>query len=429
MKYTRNERKDDTIKVDFVLSAKEWEEAVEASYKKNKMNYKKEGFRQGKVPRKVLENTYGPYIFYEDAMSDAFSKAYAEMLKKEKDIEPVDYPEITPESADEKGAKFTALIYVAPIFEVKKYTGFKIEKGKTKVTKAEIDAELDSYRNRHARFVEVTDRAVEDGDLVNIDYSGSVNGVKFDGGTAQDQELEIGSKTFIDGFEEQVKGMKIGEEKDLKVKFPENYHSKDLAGKDAVFAVKLLGIRKKELPEINDEFAKEISESSSLQALTLDIEERLSKEKNAKEERLAEQKLVKAITDEVEMKVPEKMIERQLDYFVQELESSLRMQGLTKEMFFEYTSTTEEKYKKERRAQAEDAVKTSLVLESIIEKENLGVTDKDIDAKIEEIAAMYGQPAASIRDMLEKQNSMFSIRQEIMSEKVVKFLKEHNEIV
>lgn len=428
MKYTRNERKDDKIVVNFELNAKEWEAEVEAAYQKNKGKYKKEGFRQGKVPRKVLENTYGKYMFYEDAFNDAFPKFYTDMLKKEKDIYPIDYPQIGVDKMDEKGVKFTATIEVLPEFKVEKYTGFEIKKGKIDVKKADIQAELDMLAKRHCRYVEITDREVKNGDLVNLNYCGKIDGVAFEGGTAEDQELEIGSGTFIPGFEEQMVGMKIGEEKDLKVKFPETYHAENLAGKDAIFTVKVLGIREKQIPEINDDFAKEVSEFDSLQALTLSIEERQAKEKAEEIEHKAENDLLKAIVDGVDFKVPAKMVDKQLDYYMHDLEHRMAMQGLTKEMYFKFTGTTEENLRKERRKDAERSVKTGLVLDQIVEKEGIKATAKDIDAKLEEIAKMYNQTKEEIKSMLEENGNMASVEQEVVNDKVIKFLKENNKI-
>lgn len=428
MKYTRNERKDDKIVVNFELNAKEWEAEVEAAYQKNKGKYKKEGFRQGKVPRKVLENTYGKYMFYEDAFNDAFPKFYTDMLKKEKDIYPIDYPQIGVDKMDEKSVKFTATIEVLPEFKVEKYTGFEIKKGKVDVKKADIQAELDMLAKRHCRYVEITDREVKNGDLVNLNYCGKIDGVAFEGGTAEDQELEIGSGTFIPGFEEQMVGMKIGEEKDLKVKFPETYHAENLAGKDAIFTVKVLGIREKQIPEINDDFAKEVSEFDSLQALTLSIEERQAKEKAEEIEHKAENDLLKAIVDGVDFKVPAKMVDKQLDYYMHDLEHRMAMQGLTKEMYFKFTGTTEENLRKERRKDAERSVKTGLVLDQIVEKEGIKATAKDIDAKLEEIAKMYNQTKEEIKSMLEENGNMASVEQEVVNDKVIKFLKENNKI-
>lgn len=428
MKYTLSEKKNDELVITITLTQKEWAEDVEAAYQKNKGKYKLEGFRTGKAPRAMIEKIYGDTVFFEDAFNDCFPKYYTQVLKKEKSLNPVDYPEINVVDMSDKGVTFTAKIVVLPEFKVEKYTGFKIEKGKVEVKKSEIKHELEHMREHHARFVEITDRAVQNGDLINLNYSGSVDGVKFDGGTAEDQELTIGSGMFIPGFEEQMVGMNIGEEKDICVKFPEQY-TPELAGKDAVFAVKVLGIREKQLPKLDDEFAKDATEFESLNALELSIEERLSHQKSEMVEREAENKLIEAIVDGVELKVPERMVEKQLDYYIEDLAHKLSHQGLTLEGYFEHFGTTEEKFRKEQRKDAERSVKTSLVLEEIVSLEKIKVTEKDLKAKYESVGKMYNMPADKIKEILDAQGASASITQEILSEKVIARIKELNEIV
>ena len=428
MKYKRLERKDDEIKVQFERTADEWEKEVEEAYKNHKNHYKKEGFRNGNVPRAILEKQYGENLFYEDALNDSFGKYYAEMLSKEKDIYPVDYPRLTVEKIDKTGVKFTAIIDVMPEFKVENYKGNTIKKDKVSVTVKEIDAELALMQDRHARFVEKTDRPVKDGDLINIDYSGSVDGVKFEGGTAEDQELTVGSHSFIPGFEEQLVGMNIGEEKDINVTFPTDYHAKDLSGKLAVFKVKVLGIREKELPALDDEFAKEVSECNTLDEYKKSIKERLTADKQAQADHNAVDKLIETIVNGVELKVPAKMVDRQLDYIVRDMNNRLSSQGITLEAYLGYLNMTEDQFRADRRKDAEESVKTSLVLEEIVDKENITVEDSEIDAKIEEIAKMYGQKMDKVKEMLTAQNALGSIKQEILTNKVINFLKENNNI-
>lgn len=428
MKYKRLERKDDEIKVQFELTADEWEKEVEEAYKNHKNHYKKEGFRNGNVPRAILEKQYGENLFYEDALNDSFGRYYAEMLSKEKDIYPVDYPRLTVEKIDKTGVKFTAIIDVMPEFKVENYKGNTIKKDKVSVTVKEIDAELALMQDRHARFVEKTDRPVKDGDLINIDYSGSVDGVKFEGGTAEDQELTVGSHSFIPGFEEQLVGMNIGEEKDINVTFPTDYHAKDLSGKLAVFKVKVLGIREKELPALDDEFAKEVSECNTLDEYKKSIKERLTADKQAQADHNAVDKLIETIVNGVELKVPAKMVDRQLDYIVRDMNNRLSSQGITLEAYLGYLNMTEDQFRADRRKDAEESVKTSLVLEEIVDKENITVEDSEIDAKIEEIAKMYGQKMDKVKEMLTAQNALGSIKQEILTNKVINFLKENNNI-
>lgn len=429
MNYKLGEKKDNELVITFTISQKEWEADVEEAYQKNKGKYKLEGFRAGKVPRAMIEKVYGKEVFFEDAFNDAFPKYYTNMLKKEKELYPIDYPEIAVTDMSEKGVTFTAKIVVLPEFKVEKYEGIKIEKKVEKVKKAEIAHEIEHMQEHHARFVEVTDRAVKNGDLINLDYSGSIDGVKFDGGTAEDQELTIGSGMFIPGFEEQMVGMAIGEAKDIVVKFPENYGASNLAGKDATFAVKVLGIREKELPVLDDEFAKDVSEFNTLKELEKSIEERISKQKEAEANQKAENKLIETIVDGVNLEVPTQMVDKQVNYYVDDLRNRLMQQGLTLDGYFNYMGTTEEAFRKERRSDAERSVKTSLVLEEIVNIEKIKVTDKEYNAKLAEIAAMYGQKAEDFKAMVEKQGAEASIKQEILTEKVINLLKEKNEIV
>ena len=427
MKYTLNEKQDNQIKIDFVLSAEEWEKEVEHAYQHNKGKYNKEGFRKGNVPRPILEKTYGEAMFYEDAINECFPKYYMEMLSKEKELYPVDYPELSVQKMDKNGVEFSATIVVLPEFEVKNYKGIKVKKDKVSVSKEEVEKEIDSLRERHARFVEVTDRAVKEGDLINLNYSGKLDGVKFDGGTAEDQELTIGSHTFIPGFEEQMVGMTIGEEKDIDVTFPTEYHSKELAGKAVVFTVKVLGIREKELPTVDDEFAKEVSEFETLEELKKNTEEKIKHQKDHQAQHKAEETLISTIVDGVELAVPTQMVEKQLNHMVNDLNARLSAQGFTKEAYFEFMGTTEEAFKKERANDAEKSVKTSLVLEAIVENEKIEVTEEEVNSKVEELATMYSQKAEVIKQMLGNEG-LVSIKQELLTNKVINFLKENNEI-
>ena len=427
MKYTINEKHDNEIKIDFTLNAEEWEVEVEHAYQKNKGKYNKEGFRKGNVPRPILEKTYGESMFYEDALNDCFPKYYTEMLSKEKELYPIDYPEISVEKMDKTGVKFSAIIVVLPEYEVVNYKGLSVKKDKVSVSEKEVNEELAKLQERHARFVEVTDRAVKEGDLINLNYSGKLDGVKFDGGTAEDQELTIGSHTFIPGFEEQMVGMAIGEEKDINVTFPAEYHSKDLAGKPVVFTVKVLGIREKELPKLDDEFAKEVSEYESFEELKKSTKEKIKHEKEHQAEHKAEEKLIAEIVDGVELTVPKQMVEKQLNYMVSDLNAKLASQGFSKEAYFEFLGTTEEAFKKEREKDAERSVKTSLVLESIVEKEKIEVAESDIEERVKALAEMYSQTVDNIKKMLGNEG-ILSIKQELLTNKVINFLKENNEI-
>jgi len=428
MKYTRGEKKDGKIVVEFSLNEKEWEAEVENAYQLNKGKYKKEGFRQGKVPRRVLEQTYGEYLFYEDAFNESFPKYYHEMLDKETDIFPVDYPEVDIKSFTKKGVVFTATITLLPEVKLGDYKGIEVKQKKVSVTEAEVESELKGMQQKHARFVEVTDRAAKNGDLVNLNYSGSVDGVKFAGGTAEDQELELGSHTFIEGFEEQMVGMTIGEEKDLNVTFPEAYHSADLAGKPAVFAVKLLGIREKVLPEIDDAFVADVTELNTVAELKADIKKHIKEHKEQHAKVNAENELISKVVDNATVEIPDAMVEHQLDNMVEDVKQRLAYQGLAFEDYLKYTGSTLEDYKKSRRDEAKKGVKTNLVLEEIVKQEKIEVTEDDTNAKLEEISKQMGRSVDEIKKTVLKGQEDY-LKSTILSEKVIKVLKELNNIV
>lgn len=427
MKYTVGEKKQGKVTVKFTMTADEWEQQVEKAYQKNKGKYKVEGFRQGKVPRKMLEQMYGEYMFYEDAFNDYCPKAYQEMLDKETQLFPVDYPEIEVQSFTEKGVEFTATITLLPEVTLGKYNGIKVEPKEVKVTDAEVKRELDAMQAKQARYTEVKDRAAKNGDLVNLDYAGSVDGVAFAGGTAKNQELELGSHSFIDGFEEQMVGMKIGEEKDLNVTFPTQYHAAELAGKPAVFKVKLLGIREKQLPKVDDKFASDVSEFNTLAELKEDIKKNILHNKKHAEAHRVEDELIKKVVATAKVDIPEAMVNSQLDAFVQDISDRLSYQGLSFDQYLQYTGSNMEEYRKSRAAEAKESVKTSLVLEEIIKKEKLEATKEEMDAKIKELADHMHKKVTEVKKtMTPNQESM--IKNSILSEKVIKLLKKLNNI-
>ena len=427
MKYTRGKKEKGKILVEFEIDAAEWGSYVEKAYQKDKAKYKKEGFRQGKVPRKVLESTYGESVFYETAFDIMFPEVYAEMHSKEQDIEAVDYPEINVKKFGKDGVVFSAEIVVYPDVELGAYTGIEVKQEKPKVLAEEVNAELDRIAERNARFEEKTDRAAKIGDLVEIDYSGSENGKKFEGGTAKNQELELGSHSFIPGFEEGVVGMKVGETKNIDVTFPKEYHAKELAGKPAVFEVKLNSIREKVLPEINDEFAKEVSEKETLEDLKADIKDRLLKQKKESAEIKTENDLVKKIVENAKVEIPAAMVERQLDYFVDDFAYRLSYQGLKFEDYLKYIGKTIEEYREMRKEEAEAAVKTNLVLDAIIRKEKISCTDEEAEKHFEEHHSDNNGKKSTKVAMTDEQ--LKSMKNHIISEKLVEFIKKNNKIV
>ena len=427
MTYKVNEKKDGKITVDFSLNADEWEAEVQKAYERNKGKYKLDGFRQGKIPRKVLEKTYGDFLFYEDALNAVCDNSFFEMLEKEPDIHAVDYPDVSVTSVSKDGVSWVATITVMPEVTLGKYEGIEVEKSKVSVTAKEVDEKIKTLQEKQARFVDVTDRKAKTGDLVNIDFVGSMNGVAFEGGSAKDYELELGSHTFIAGFEEQVAGMEINEQKDINVTFPEAYGSKELAGKPAVFAVKLLTIREKQMPELDDKFASEVSEFNTLEELKNDTKAKIKEEKEKQAERDLENKLVEEVVKNAEVEIPACMINNQITREIEEMKRALAAQGMSYEMYLAYTNMTEEQLRESRKADTEKQIKTTLVLSELVKKENIKAEEADIEAKIEELANnMKKKPAELKKTMNANQKEV--IENNIVSEKVIKLLKEKNNI-
>lgn len=408
------------------LNAEEWEHYVQHAYEETKDKYSVQGFRKGKAPRKVIEQVYGPSIFYEDAVDHAFSHEYFNVLTQEKEIEPIADPEIKLERFDKDGLVFVAVVEVVPEVELGQYKGLTIEKSKETVDEEKVEKELNQVRERQARYVAV-EREAKNGDIVTIDFVGMVDGVKFDGGSAENYRLELGSKTFIDNFEEQIEGMKIGEKREVHVTFPENYGAEQLAGKKAVFEVLLTKVEEKQLPELNDEFASDVSEFETLEEYKNYIRKNLQATLDEKIKRDTENKLLEEIVKNSKTEVPQVLVDRQLDLFIRDFETRLSYQGVKLEDYLKWTNTTIEDIKKDRMEQAKEAVKTRLVLEKLVEVENLEITDEEFDAKVKELADKYKKPLVDYKKSLgEKQLAYF--KNEFLMQKIFDFLMKHNTI-
>ena len=427
MKYTVEKAEKSTVKITIDLTAQEWQASILDAYNKTKGRYSMPGFRKGKVPKKVLESAYGDGIFYEEAINIDFPKYYGEILEKETSIYAVAAPDLDIKKISEKGITMIAIVPVKPEVVFGAYKGIKFKKNEYNVKDEDVDAELTRLQERNARMVDVTDRAVVDGDTVTIDYSGSVDGVKFEGGTAEKQPLVIGSKTFIPGFEEQVIGMKIGEERDINVKFPEEYHAENLKGKDAVFAIKLHEIKVKELPEINDDFIKESVGAESVEAYKTETRARLEKQNADRAERELEDEIVKKITETSDVEIPDALIENQIDRMVQEMEYRLSYQGLKLADYLKYMDKTMEDFRKDYTEQATDIVKSQLVIEGIIEREEITATDEDVEARVNEMAEAQGKKAPDVKKNMGARQLDY-IKNEIVIKKFFDFLKNSNEI-
>jgi len=427
MKYTFENGKKSTVKITIDLTASEWNQAIESAYEKTKGRYSMPGFRKGKVPKKVLESAYGEGVFYEEAINQAFPKYYSEILEKETSIDAVAAPELDIKKISAKGITMVATVAVKPEVVIGEYKGITYKKNVYNVKDEEIEQDIKRLQERNSRLVDVTDRAVEDGDSVIIDYSGSVDGVKFDGGTAEKQTLVIGSKTFIPGFEEQIIGMNIGDEKDINVKFPEEYHAENLKGKDSVFAIKLHEIKKKELPEVNDEFIKDAVGVESVEAYKAQTKERLEKQNADRAERELEDEIVKKITETSDVEIPDAMIENQIDRMVQEMEYRLQYQGLKLADYLKYMGKSMEDFRKDYAEQAAEYVKSQLVIEAIIEKEEISATDEEVEKRVEEMAKSQGKEVPDIKKNMGARQLDY-IKNDIIIKKFFDLLKSSNTI-
>ena len=427
MTYKIGEKKDGKLIVEFKLNETEWEAEIEKAYQKNKGKYKLDGFRQGKIPRKVLEKTFGEFLFYEDALNSVCDESFYEFIEKETDVQAVDYPEISVKSITKEGVEWVATITLLPEVVLGKIDGLNVEKTKVSVSEKEVDAKIKELQDKQARFVDVTDKAAKMGDLVNIDFAGSMNGVLFEGGSAKDFELELGSHSFIAGFEEQVVGMKIDEQKDINVTFPDAYHAKELAGKPAVFAVKLLAIREKQVPEIDDKFASEVSEFETLAELKKDTKEKLKEEKEKAAERELENKLVEAYVAGATLDIPKCMITNQINRAIEETKMSLASQGMSYEMYLAYIGMNDAEFRKSREADTEKQIRTSLVLGELVKAENIKPEEAEVEAKIAELAEKMKKTAEELKKTMTP-NQRDVIENNIVSDKVIKLLKEKNNI-
>lgn len=391
VKVEKTENKNE-VKLSFEIEAAKFEDAMKKVYAKTAKYFTIPGFRKGKAPMAIVERTYGSSIFYEDTFNELVPDIYDEAIKENK-IEAVSRPQIDISQMEKgKDLKFTAIVQIKPEVKLGKYKGIELKKIEYTVSDKDVEHELGHMAEHNARLVTVDDRPVEKGDITIIDFAGSINGVAFEGGTATNQELEIGSNKFIPGFEDQIIGMKVNEEKDINVTFPEDYFSKDLAGKEATFKVTLHEIKKKELPKIDDDFAKDVSEFDTLADLKADIKSKMEKENEERAKYESEEAAIEAVCKDVEVDIPSGMIETEIDNMVKDIENKLSYQGLTLDQYLKLTNKTMENLRKEFDEQANKAVKSRLVLEAIIKAEDIKPDDKEVEEKVKEMAKNYGRP-------------------------------------
>ena len=413
------------VKLEFTVEAQKFEEAIQDVYKKNAKYFNIPGFRKGKAPFKMVEKAYGIQIFYEDAFNEIAGEAYVKGLEDNK-IEAVSKPEIDIKQIEAgKDLIFTAVVQTKPEVTLGDYKGIELKKVEYNVTDKDVEHELEHIAEHNARLVAVEDRPVEKGDTVVIDFEGFVDGKAFEGGKAENHELEIGSGKFIPGFEDQIVGMKIDEDRDIKVTFPEEYPAKELEGKEATFKIKLHEIKKKELPEINDEFAKDASEFDTLEDWKKSIREKQEKANESKAKFEMEDAAIETVCKNAKVDIPSGMIETQLDNMEKDISSRLNYQRMNLDQYLQMIGKTKKEFRDENKEQAEKQVKTSLVLEAIMKDAKVEVTEEEIDAKIKEMAEMYGQKEEEVKQNPELRKY---VEESLKSEKTIHYIVDNAKI-
>ena len=407
------------VKLEITVDAEKFENAMKKVYFQNAKYINIPGFRKGKAPMNIVEKYYGAEIFYEDAFNEVATEAYDEAIDTNK-IDVVSRPTVDIVQMEKgKDVIFTAVVQVKPEVELGKYKGIEIKKIEYPVKDEDVQNEIKQMQDKNSRLVTVDDRALENGDTATIDFEGFVDGVAFEGGKAEGHELEIGSGAFIPGFEDQLVGMKIDEEREIKVTFPKEYFSKDLAGKEAMFKVKLHEIKRKELPELDDEFAKDVSEFDTLAELKASIKEKIEKNNEQRQKYETEDLAIKAVCEDVKVDIPSGMVEFEVENMMKDFEQRLSYQGLNLDQYLKMIGKTEEEMKKEYEPQAIEAIKSRLVLEAIIKAEKIEASEDEIKAKMEEMAKNYGK---KVEEISENENLKRYLKEGIESEKALEFI-------
>lgn len=388
------------VKLTIEVPAEEFDAATDRAYKKNRGKIAVQGFRKGKAPRAVIEKMYGAGIFYEDAANEIIPDAYAKAVEEEK-VDVVAQPEIDVTQVG-KGENliFTALVAVKPEVTLGEYKGIEVEKQEAEVTEEELTAEIDRIREQNARMVTVEDRASQMGDIVVIDYEGSIDGVPFEGGTAQNHELTLGSKSFIDTFEDQLVGKNAGDEVEVNVTFPEEYHAEELKGKPALFKVKVNSIKMKEVPEADDDLAQDVSDFDTMDEYREDLRKQLLGKKEAELKRAKEEQVVQKIIENAQMDIPEPMLQSQCNQMVQEFAQRMQSQGLSLEQYMQFTGMTPQKMLEDIKPQALLRIQSRLVLEEIVKAENIVASDEDVEKELENMAAMYQMEIDKLKELV-----------------------------
>ena len=403
------------------VAAEDVEKALQAAYLKQRKQINIPGFRKGKVPRQMIEKMYGPEVFYDEAANNMIPVAYAKAYD-ESELDIVSQPKIEVVQM-EKGKPFifTAEVATKPEVTLGDYKGLKVDKVSTRVTQKEVDEEIEKERERNARTIEVTDRAVQDKDEVTLDFEGFVDGVAFEGGKGEDYPLTIGSGSFIPGFEEQLIGAEIDKEVEVNVTFPKEYHSEELAGKDATFKCTVHTIKAKELPELDDEFASEVSECETMDAYRAEVKKNIKERKERTGKEKKENQAVDQAIENAQMDIPEAMIEFQVRQMADDFARRIQQQGLTVEQYFQFTGMTAEKMMEEMRPQAEKSIKTRLVLEAIVKAENIEVSDERVEEELTKMAEAYQMEVEKLKEFM-GENEKKQIKEDLAVQEAITLL-------
>lgn len=409
------------------VEASEVDTALDQAFKKVVKKVNVPGFRKGKMPRKLFEQRFGVESLYQDALDILLPKAYGDAVE-EAGIEPVDRPEVDIEKMEQgSNLVFTAKVIVKPEVKLGEYKGLEVEKTETEVTDEDVQNELTRLQEQQAELVVKEDGAIENGDTVNLDFEGFVDGEAFEGGKAENYSLEIGSGSFIPGFEEQLVGENAGAEKDVNVTFPEEYHAEELAGKPAVFKVKIHDIKSKQLPELNDEFAKEAEgDAETLEDLKKELRTKLEESKKQEAENQTRETVIEKASENAEIEIPEAMVNTELDRMVQEFGQRLQMQGMNLDLYYQFSGTSEEALREQMKEDAQKRVRTNLVLEAIVEAENIEVSEEEIDAELNKMAEMYKMEVEQIKQMLAMQGGNDAVAADLKVRKAIDFLVENS---
>ena len=403
------------------VSQEQFQDAMKKAFNKNKNRFNIPGFRRGKAPMSMIEKMYGEGVFYEDAADEAINATCMDAMN-ESGLDIVSRPEVTVEQiGKDKPFIYSALVAVKPEVTLGEYKGVEVQKADAEVTDADVEAELKRVQDQNARLVTVEDRPVADGDQTVIDFEGYVDGETFDGGSAEDFQLTIGSHAFIDTFEEQLIGKNLGEECEVNVTFPTEYHAKELAGKPAMFKVTVKEIKVKELPELDDEFASEVSEFETLDEYKEDIKAKLSERKQKAAASENENRVVDKVVENASMEIPDRMLDGQIDNMVQEMARNMESQGLSMDLYLKYTGMTSEQIREQMRPQAEKRIKTRLTLEAVVKAENIQVSDERLDEEIKKLADNYKMEADKLKEYMTDRDKD-QMKEDIAVQEAVDFL-------